>query len=169
MALQAVVAIFLSGAVIIILLFDGTVNPTPPWRDSRSLRIEIIEPGQRLDSSLLSSHLSYNPFPDTRGLMCETQYDQNTNQWVEMGTSVPLDSRLATNNNFQPRVSYSKLNVLVVGDSIGENIAFFLSEAHGLGQADREQLVIEKNLDGKNQSKLWMTASRDGGYVAFAR
>ena len=101
--------------------------------------------------------------------MCETHYDRTTDQWVEMGTSVPLDSRLTTNNNFQPRVSFSKLNVLVVGDSIGENIAFFLSEAHGLGQADREQLIIEKNLDGKNQSKLWMTASRDGGYVAFAR
>ena len=63
----------------------------------------------------------------------------------------------------------------VVGDSVGENMALFLENAHaGIGvlKHQRESYREQINLQGRNQDRIWVShvpEEKGGGYVAFAR
>ena len=146
----------------------------------RSLKVETIEPGRKLHSNYLSSHLQYNPFPNTQGKQCEAHYSPRHDDWIEPTKPVPVphNSKFALNNNFHTMVDYNGLNVLIVGDSVGENMALFLANAHrdaGMNQmsiGDRIHFAAESNLEGKTQDKIWVNEvpeDRGGGYVAFGR
>lgn len=130
----------------------------------RSLKVETIEPGRKLHSNYLLSHLQYNPFPNTQGKQCEAHYSPRHDEWIEPTKPVPVppNSKFARNNNFHTMVDYNGLNVLIVGDSVGENMALFLANAHrdaGMDQMstpDRIHFASESNLEGKTQDKIWV-------------
>ena len=136
----------------------------------RSLKVETIEPGRKLHSNYLSSHLQYNPFPNTQGKQCEAHYSPRHDDWIEPTKPVPVphNSKFALNNNFHTMVDYNGLNVLIVGDSVGENMALFLANAHrdaGMDQmsiGDRIHFVSESNLEGKTQDKIWVNEGMYG-------
>ena len=177
MALQATAALLLCGAAILginesyskssanyISQNDPSSATTRHGGTLRSLRVETIEPGRKLHSNFLSSHLQYNPFPNTQGKQCEAHYSPRHDEWIEPTKPVPVppNSKFALNNNFHTMVDYNGLNVLIVGDSVGENMALFLANAHrdaGMDQmsiGDRIHFASESNLEGKTQDKIWV-------------
>ena len=176
-ALQATAALLLCGAAILginesyskssanyISQNDPSSATTMHGGTLRSLRVETIEPGRKLHSNYLSSHLQYNPFPNTQGKQCEAHYSPRHDEWIEPTKPVPVppNSKFSLNNNFHTMVDYNGLNVLIVGDSVGENMALFLANAHrdaGMEQmsiGDRIHFASESNLEGKTQDKIWV-------------
>ena len=139
--------------------------------------INKIKPGRTLTAALLRSHLRFNPNPNTKGQQCETHWDAEEDSWTapEEAQPVPAGSRLETNNNFLAKVDFNALNIMVVGDSVGENMALFLENAHaGIGvlKHQRESYREQINLQGRNQDRIWVShvpEEKGGGYVAFAR
>ena len=139
--------------------------------------INKIKPGRTLKAALLRSHLRFNPNPNTKGQQCETHWDAEEDSWTapEEAQPVPAGSRLETNNNFLAKVDFNALNIMVVGDSVGENMALFLENAHaGIGvlKHQRESYREQINLQGRNQDRIWVShvpEEMGGGYVAFAR
>lgn len=139
--------------------------------------INKIKPGRTLKAALLRSHLRFNPNPNTKGQQCETHWDAEEDSWTapEEAQPVPAGSRLETNNNFLAKVDFNALNIMVVGDSVGENMALFLENAHaGIGvlKHQRESYREQINLQGRNQDRIWVShvpEEKGGGYVAFAR
>ena len=146
-ALQAAAALLLIGSAILLLQNQNRRNdpssPTSSLRSNlswlstdppalRSLRIETIAPGRQLHSSYLSSRIELNPHPTTSGRQCEAHYHPATDRYIDqVGVAVPPGSKFERNNNFHTVVDYNGLNVLVVGDSVGENMALFLANSHG--------------------------------------
>ena len=183
-ALQATAALLLCGAVV--LGINESYSKSSPNTSQnlqndplaamkhggtlRSLKVETIEPGRKLHSNFLSSHLQYNPFPNTQGKQCEAHYSPRHDDWIEPTKPVPVphNSKFALNNNFHTMVDYNGLNVLIVGDSVGENMALFLANAHrdaGMDQmsiGDRIHFVSESNLEGKTQDKIWVNEGMYG-------
>ena len=90
--------------------------------------INKIKPGRTLKAALLRSHLRFNPNPNTKGQQCETHWDAEEDSWTapEEAQPVPAGSRLETNNNFLAKVDFNALNIMVVGDSVGENVRTFI-------------------------------------------
>ena len=88
---------------------------------------------------------------------------------------MPAGSRFELNNNFFTKVDFNALNILVVGDSVGENMALFLENSHsdlGVYRHQRESYREQINPEGKNQTRIWVNhvpEEKGGGYVAFAR
>ena len=176
MALQATAALLLCGAAVLGInesysksspntsqnLQNDPSATTKHGGTLRSLKVETIEPGRKLHSNYLSSHLQYNPFPNTQGKQCEAHYSPRHDDWIEPTKPVPVppNSKFALNNNFHTMVDYNGLNVLIVGDSVGENMALFLANAHrdaGMDQmsiGDRIHFASESNLEGKTQDKI---------------
>lgn len=183
MALQATAALLLCGAAVLginesysksspntLNLQNDPSAATKHGGAHRSLKVETIEPGRKLHSNDLLSHLQYNPFPNTHGKQCEAHYSPRHDEWIEPTKPVPVppNSKFAFNNNFHTMVDYNGLNVLIVGDSVGENMALFLANAHrdaGMDQmsiGDRVHFAKESNLEGKTQDKIWVN---EGMYV----
>ena len=139
--------------------------------------INKIKPGRTLKAALLKTHLRLNPFPTTAGQQCETHWDAKNDRWVppEQAQAVPAGSRFESNNNFFTKVDFNALNILVVGDSVGENMALFLENSHadlGLYKHQRESYREQINLEGRSQDRIWVNhvpEEKGGGYVAFAR
>ena len=139
--------------------------------------INKIKPGRTLKAALLKTHLRLNPFPTTAGQQCETHWDAKNDRWVppEQAQAVPAGSRFESNNNFFTKVDFNALNILVVGDSVGENMALFLENSHadlGLYKHKRESYREQINLEGRSQDRIWVNhvpEEKGGGYVAFAR
>ena len=82
-ALQAAAALLLCGAAVLGINESYSKSSTSKNLQNdpsthggalRSLRVETIEPGRKLHSNYLSSHLQYNPFPNTQGKQCEAHY-----------------------------------------------------------------------------------------------
>ena len=152
-ALQATAALLLIGSAILMLQTQSQSRRNDPagapsslrsnlsWLSSdppalRTLRVETIDPGRKLHSDYISSHIEYNPHPTTSGRQCESHYHPPSDSWVDqVGVAVPSGSKFERNNNFHTVVDWNGLNVLVVGDSVGENMALFLANSHG-GQDD---------------------------------
>ena len=88
---------------------------------------------------------------------------------------MPAGSRFESNNNFFTKVDFNALNILVVGDSVGENMALFLENSHadlGVYKHKRERYREQINLEGRFQDRIWVnhvSEEKGGGYVAFAR
>lgn len=139
--------------------------------------ISKIKPGRTLKASLLKTHLRFNPFPTTAGQQCERHWDPANDRWVtpEQAQAVPAGSRFAESNNFFTKVDFNALNILVVGDSIGENMALFLENSHsdlGVYMHQRESYREQINPQGRYQDRIWVNhvpEEKGGGYVAFAR
>lgn len=72
-------------------------------------------------------------------------------------------------------MDFNALNILVVGDSVGENMALFLENSHadlGVYKHQRESYREQINLEGRYQDRIWVnhvSQEKGGGYVAFAR
>ena len=139
--------------------------------------VSKIKPGRMLKAALLKTHLRFNPFPTTAGQQCERHWDPANDRWVtpEQAQAVPAGSRFAESNIFFTKVDFNALNILVVGDSIGENMALFLENSHsdlGVYMHQRESYREQINPQGRYQDRIWVNhvpEEKGGGYVAFAR
>ena len=108
---------------------------------------------------------------------CEAHWDAKNDRWIppEQAQAVPAGSRFESNNNFFTKVDFNALNILVVGDSVGENMALFLENSHadlGVYKHLRESYREQINLEGRYQDRIWINnvpQEKGGGYVAFAR
>lgn len=154
---------------------------------------------RRLTKDMFAATIHPGTNPDLDGFQCEVEYrhDPTTGEgaWTrpEKSPQVPPGSPFEINNNFRTQVSTSNLNVLFVGDSVGENMARFWETAHNWGSELKgtDQEVIEKNsmaprrpdqeeivkdnfynLPGYKQAVLWanrLPEESGGGSIGFVR
>lgn len=153
---------------------------------------------RRLSKVMFAATIQPGANPDLDGFQCEVEYmhDPMTGEgaWTrpEESPKAPPGSRFEINNNFRIQVSTSNLNVLFVGDSVGENMARFWERAHDWGsKSNHDQEVIEKysmeprrpdqeeivkdnfyNLPRYKQAVLWanqLPEESGGGSIGFVR
>ena len=111
-----------------------------------------------------------NPLPVTLG--CETHFLEGRWQNIDKPQPVPTGSKLQLNNNFTTVVKESNLNILFLGDSVGENMYLMLEQSFGLDKDSRDVGAWGTNRRGKKQEKIFFNripSERGGGYIAFAR
>ena len=85
---------------------------------------------------------------------------------------VPTGSKFQLNNDFTTVVKRSNLNILFLGDSVGENMYFMVEQSFGLDKDKRDVGAYGTNRKGKTQEKIYFNqipAERGGGYLGFAR
>ena len=85
---------------------------------------------------------------------------------------VPTGSKFQLNNDFTTVVKRSNLNILFLGDSVGENMYLMLEQSFGLDKDKRDVGAYGTNRKGKTQEKIYFNqipAERGGGYLGFAR
>ena len=173
-----------------------STNTTVACNTTHILSTEVP---RRLTKNMFAMAIHPGLNPDLDGLQCEVEYrlDPTTGEgaWTrpEESPQAPPGSRFETNNNFRTEVLTSNLNVLFVGDSVGENMARFWETAHDWGSESRgaDQEVIEKNsieprrpdqeeivkdnfynLPSYKQAVLWanqLPEGSGGGSIGFVR
>ena len=153
---------------------------------------------RRLTKDMFAATIHHENFPDLDRFQCEVEYRHDPSNGEGSWTKpeelkVPPGSRFDINNNFRTRIATSNLNVLFVGDSVGENMARFWEDAHEWGGESKgaDQQVIEKNsmeprrpdqeeivkdnfynLPGYKQAVLWanqLPQENGGGSIGFVR
>ena len=176
-----VAAAALGLAASVILLSDAT--GTSPGGGSIGLRRAL----QVIESSVVANASSSAPIP-IEGLIFDAEFLPNPNpttldcerhfldghwQTVEdVPQPVPAGSKFQLNNDFTTKVKRSNLNILVLGDSVGENMYLMLEQSFGLEKSQRDVGAWGTNRKGKPQEKIYFNqipAERGGGYVGFAR
>jgi len=132
----------------------------------RTLLVNI----ETVNTTIFDTRTLHVPNPTTSHCLEEFKDDE----WkpIDSKVPVPLGSKFQLNNDFNPVVLNSNLNIVVIGDSVGDNIWYMLEKAYGLNPGDRETLAKISTPQGYNVDKIrvnQLPSKRGGGYLAFIR
>ena len=127
---------------------------------------------QAIHHDLFEAEFLPNPNPTTLDCMTHIESGHWRNIDENVPQPVPTGSKFQLNNDFTTVVKRSNLNILFLGDSVGENMYFMVEQSFGLDKDKRDVGAYGTNRKGKTQEKIYFNqipAERGGGYLGFAR